>query len=104
MNKPKELNSENATAFLLAGTAMALLPFIYPELFSAHSATRLLWLQVMGMVNATIGFSWHAIDFVQANLAILERRRAYLSGKLAPAKPSAAMPYWSYWAEQRLAQ
>jgi hypothetical protein len=106
MNKPQEMNSTHATAFLLFGSAMTFLPFIYPELFASTSATRLLWLQIMGTLNACLGLGWHTIDFVQANLALLDRRHAILTGELAaPApKPSAALPYWSYWDEQRLAQ
>ncbi len=105
MNKPQEMNNENATAFALIGTALAILPIIYPEPFSSLSTTRLLWLQLMGAVNASIGLGWHAIDFVQANLALLERRHASPTGEVVvPAKPSAARPYWAYWAEQRVTE
>ncbi len=103
MNPHREMNSAHATAFAFLGAAMALAPVLAPELFSS-SSTRLLWLQVMGCSNASIGIGWHTLDFIRANLVLLEQSRGYIAQKTTTAQPSAAMSYWAYWAEQREAQ
>jgi hypothetical protein len=53
------MNIGNASCFLLSGVMMGLLPSLAPDLFPRSgldgSSARAMWIQLMGMVNATLG-------------------------------------------------
>lgn len=84
------MNLSNACTFFLTGTAMVVLPVVAPSLcpnngFDGTSA-REMWLQVMGLINASIGTGYFLRTGWKSLATALEVR-------LARSVPRAAKAY-----------